>query len=221
MLFRSNTNKNNMLDVLPGILEQDFTQIRHKYSLVAGYVEWVHVDLVDGVLFDNTTFDDPEPFKKLKSPPQKELHMMVEHPQEIAEAWIKAGFDRLIAHIEGIQDAESFINSVSLQSSEVGLALDIDTPVSVIKDYIDIVDVVLLMAIETGFSGQGFDHRVLRKIHEVREINDLVPIEIDGGINRETAELAAEAGATRVVSTSYIFGSDNQEEAIRDLAKLG
>ena len=210
-----------MLDVLPGILEQDFAKIQRKYNLVAPFVDFVHIDIVDGVLFDNTTFDDPEPFLKLKSPPKKELHMMVERPQDIVDIWIEAGFDRLIGHIEGIQDATSFIDAVSLQSAEVGLALDIDTPVSVIKENIDIVDVVLLMAIETGFSGQEFDHRVLCKIREVREINDIVPIEIDGGINSETAELVAEAGATRVVSTSYVFGSENPEEAIRKLARFG
>lgn len=209
-----------MLDVLPGILEQDFAKIERKYKLVAPYVDYVHIDIVDGILFDNTTFDDPEPFKRLRTPPKRELHMMVERPQDIANPWIEAGFERLIGHIEGIQDAESFIDAVSEQSGEVGLALDIDTPVSVIKEYVDIVDVVLLMAIETGFSGQEFDHRVLSKIHEVREINDIVAIEIDGGINYETAEAVAEAGATRVVSTSYIFNSENPERAIRDLAKL-
>jgi len=209
-----------MLDVLPGILEQDFASVKHKYDLVASYIDWVHIDIVDGILFDNTTFDDPAPFSKLKSPPQRELHMMVERPADIANEWIEAGFDRLIGHIEGIQDAQSFIDNVSLQSAEVGLALDIDTPVSVIKDYIDMVDVVLLMAIETGFSGQFFDHRVLGKIREVREINDIVPIEVDGGINHETVELVAEAGGSRVVSTSYIFGSDDVEQAIRDLAKI-
>lgn len=209
-----------MLQVIPGILETEFSEIKRKVSKVAPYVEWVQVDLADGELVENETFAEAEEFFGLAVPPQRELHMMVQDPIERVDEWVEAGFGRLIAQIEGIGDPEGFIDAVTLHSVEVGLALDLETPTSIVEPYLDMLDVVLLMGVRAGFSGQEFDPRVVKKVSKIRRVDDVVPIEIDGGVDLETAQLCAQAGATRVVSTSYIFGSDDVGEAVRRLAEV-
>jgi ribulose-phosphate 3-epimerase len=209
-----------MLQVIPGILETDFAEIKRKVVKVAPYVEYVQIDLADGELVENETFADPSVFSGLPLRPKRELHMMIENPVEQVDDWIEVGFSRLIAQVEGIGDPEAFIEAVTLHSVEVGLALDIATPVAIIEPYLDSLDVVLLMSIEAGFSGQEFVPQVLNKIREVRKISDLVPIEVDGGINLETARQVEAAGASRVVSTSFIFGSDDISGAIQKLASM-
>lgn len=209
-----------MIDVIPGILETEFEEIKRRVTKVAPYVEWVQIDLADGVLVDNETFMDPDSFADLAVPPHRELHMMVEDPIDKVDEWVEAGFERLIAQIEGIGDPEAFIDAVQLHSLEVGLALDIDTPVSLIEDYLEILDVVLLMGVQAGYSGQEFNPQVLDKIRKIREIDEMVPIEIDGGINERTGRMCADAGATRLVSTSYIFGAEDMGEAIKRLSEI-
>jgi ribulose-phosphate 3-epimerase len=209
-----------MLQVIPGILETDFAEIKRKVVKVAPYVEYVQIDLADGELVENETFADPSVFSGLPLRPKRELHMMIENPVEQVDDWIEVGFSRIIAQVEGIGDPEAFIEAVTLHSVEVGLALDIATPVAIIEPYLDSLDVVLLMSIEAGFSGQEFVPQVLNKIREVRKISDLVPIEVDGGINLETARQVEAAGASRVVSTSFIFGSDDISGAIQKLASM-
>jgi len=210
-----------MLEVIPGILEEDLTVIKRKLLKAAPYVEWVQIDLADGILVDNETFSDPQAFSDFQLPPFRELHMMVDNPIEQVDDWAESGFTRIISQIEGLKDPEAFIEAVGLHSIEAGLALDLSTPVSVIEPYLSMLDVVLLMSVEAGYSGQEFDPKVLNKIREVREIDEIIPIEIDGGINREAAGKCAEAGATRVVSTSYIYGAENIKEAIKELASSG
>lgn len=207
-----------MLEVIPGILEEDLTVIKRKLLKAAPYVEWVQIDLADGILVDNETFSDPQAFSVFQLPPFRELHMMVDNPIEQVDDWAESGFTRIISQIEGLEDPEAFVEAVSLHSIEAGLALDLSTPVSVMEPYLSMLDAVLLMSVEAGCSGQEFDPKVLNKIREVREIDEIIPIEIDGGINRETAMKCAEAGATRVVSTSYIYGAENIKEAIEELA---
>lgn len=210
-----------MLTVIPGILENEFADIKKKVAQVAPFVEWVQIDLADGKLVENTSFDDPGLFSGLPSLPRKELHMMVENPSRIVEDWINAGFERIVAQIEGMRDPEEFIDLVQLSSVEVGLALDLGTPVQEIEKYLELLDVILLMGVDAGFSGQEFDSTVLDKIEEIREFNSDIPIAVDGGINLKTARMCANAGATRVISTSFIFKADNIEKAIKELAQAG
>lgn len=210
-----------MLQVIPGILEKEFTEIKRKVVKVAPYVEWVQIDLADGLLVENKTFSDAGAFFDLPIPPKRELHMMVENPTEQVDEWVEAGFERIIAQVEGIGDPEGFIDAVQLHSVEIGLALDISTPVSLVAPYLDMLDVLLLMGVEAGFSGQEFDRSVLSKIGKARNISDMLRIEVDGGIDKKTARLCSDAGADIVVSTSYIFGSDDIGTAIDELAKAG
>lgn len=207
------------VEVIPGINEQDFKGVEEKFRKVESLVPWVHLDIVDD-LFNFSTFRDPKPFKTLKSTVQWELHMMIRNPEKVVKDWVDAGFSRFTGHVEGITDIDRFINTVRSYDKEVGLALDIVTPTDVIEDYLTRIDQVLIMCIHTGKSGQSFIREALTKIKRIRELNEDIEIEVDGGINPETGKKSFEAGATQLVSTSYIFKSENIKNAINSLKNL-
>lgn len=205
-----------MVDVIPGILEHDFPSIEEKLNIVESLVDWVQIDIVDD-LFHNNNFRDPIPFKGLQTQVSLELHMMIHNPETTVKNWVDAGFSRFIGHVEGIKDIDRFINTVRSFDKEVGLALDIVTPTDRIEEYLNRIDQVLIMSIHTGKSGQSFMPKTLEKIKRIRKIDTKIPIEVDGGVNQETGKQAVEAGATRLVSTSYIFKSENIPESIKSL----
>lgn len=202
-----------MVEVIPGILEHDFPSIEDKLKKIENLVNWVQIDIVDD-LFHNSNFKDPEAFKTISTPVSLELHMMIHEPQKTVKDWVEAGFSRLIAHVEGISDIEGFIATVKSYNKEVGLALDIVTPVEKIEKYLRMIDQVLIMTIHTGRSGQKFMPQALDKIKKVRKLHKTVPIEVDGGVNDKTGREAVQVGATRLVSTSYIFKSENLGDSI-------
>lgn len=204
------------VEVIPGILEHDFPSIEAKLKLIDKLVPWVHIDIVDG-LFKNSNFRTPLQFKSLKTNVLLELHMMINNPEDVVGEWVEANFSRFIGHVEGMKDIDKFIQTVRSYKKEVGLAIDIVTPVSVIEPYLGKIDNVLIMSIHTGKSGQSFMPEALDKIKEVRRLSPHMPIEVDGGVNPETGKLAVQAGVTRLVSTSYIFKSQNISEAIKKL----
>jgi len=212
------------IEVIPGIFEKDFQLIRERAKLVAPFIDWIHIDIADNRLVSNSSFIDPSPFKKLIQETGKkfELHMMIENPVSVSDEWVNAGFQRLLWHMEGIiktSDVRLKIAEIRGRGVEVGLAVDKETPVESVLPYLDDVDCVLIMTIKAGFSGQQFIPEMLDKARVIRERKPGLPIEVDGGINDETARMAVVAGATRLVSTSYIFNSGNIREAINRLQR--
>ena len=212
------------IEVIPGIFEKDFQLIRERAKLVAPFIDWIHIDIADNRLVSNSSFLDPSPFKKLIQETGKkfELHMMIENPVSVSDEWVNAGFQRLLWHMEGIKrtsDVRLKTAEIRGRGVEVGLAVDKETPVESVLPYLDDVDCVLIMTIKAGFSGQQFIPEMLDKARVIRERKPGLPIEVDGGINDETARMAVVAGATRLVSTSYIFNSGNIREAINRLQR--
>lgn len=205
-----------MIEVIPGILEHDFSSIEAKLKLVDKLVSWVHIDIVDE-LFKNSNFRNPLQFKLLKTSVSLELHMMIKNSENTVGDWVDAGFLRFIGHVEGMKDIDKFISTVRSYKKEVGLAIDIVTPVSAIEPYLNKIDNVLVMAIHTGKSGQSFMPEALDKIRKIRKLSPQMPIEVDGGVNAETGKIAVEAGATRLVSTSYIFKAKNIKASLQNL----
>lgn len=199
------------IKIIPGILEKDFEEIKKKVNLVAPYVDTTQIDICDGKLVANTTFFDPQPFSEITKGKIFELHMMVSEPGEIVDKWIEVGFKRIIGHIEGLVEPMEFINDVKSKGLRVGLGLDFDSRLSTIENYLDFVDFILIMTVKAGFSGQSFGEQSLEKIRKLREMRPDLDIEIDGGVNLETAKSAKEAGANIFVSTSYIFNGNIKE----------
>lgn len=198
------------MEIIPGILEKEWSEIEKKIELVKSFASFVHIDLLDGKFAQNSTFLDPSPFEKYKDQVGLELHMMVEDPEKYIEPYAKAGFSRFIGHIEKMPDQVSFVARAQLWG-EVGLALDTASPVEQIKVSYEDLDFVTIMTVKAGFSGQEFVKEMLEKCRVIRSKTDL-PIEIDGGVSDKILSHAQETGVTRCVATSFLFSQDPREQ---------
>jgi len=196
--------------IIPGILEKEWPVIEMKIQQVLPFAKVIHIDLIDGKFAPNTTFMDPQPFKKYTKDAFFELHMMVEEPINFLKPWADAGFQRFIGHIEKMSDQVEFVAKAQLLG-EVGLGVDQDSQLDAIEvPFLDL-DVLLFMTVKTGASGQELEENNLDKIKKARE-KSFIPIEVDGGINDQNILLAKESGADRFVATSFIFKETPQEQ---------
>lgn len=193
-----------MIEVIPGILEKEWEMIEERLRLVMPHVSSVQIDFADNTLVPNATFLDFSRFSRLPPLPQLEAHLMVSQPEKYIKAAADAGFKRLIAHVEA-HDPRIFMDTVKYEHVEVGIALDGPTDFEQVEPFLEEVDFVLVMTVEAGFSGQPFLPECVEKIKSIHSYMPDLPIEVDGGINESTAKLVKEAGATRLVSTNYIF----------------
>ena len=196
-----------MIDIIPGILEKDFAEIERRIGWVSPHVSWVQIDVADNTLVPNETllkFDQFASFLKAYPNISLEAHLMVAEPEKYIRPLADAGFKRLIAHVES-HDPRRFLDEVTYESCEAGIAIDGPTELEVVEPFLESVDVVLVMMIEAGFSGQALMPETIEKIKTIHENFPDLAIEVDGGINDKTAKLVKEAGATRLVSTSYLL----------------
>ncbi len=196
-----------MIEVIPGILEKDFAEIEKKIGLVTELVDWVQIDFADNTLVPNETFLKFDQFGSLIATYPNlsfEAHLMVDYPEKYIRPLVDAGFKRLIAHVEA-NDPRQFLEALEYESVEVGLAIDGTTELEQLEPFLDAIDVALVMTIEAGASGEPFLPETVEKIKTIHQDFPDLPIEVDGGINEQTAKLVKEAGATRIVSTSYLF----------------
>jgi len=193
--------------IIPGILENDWTEIEKKIEKILSFSRTIHVDLIDGKFVQNTTFLDPKPFTKYAKDAYFELHMMVDEPIDYLKPWAQAGFKRFLGHVEKMSDQAEFIAQGQILG-EVGLAIDGPTNIDILSSInLDDLDCLLIYTSEkVGFSGPPFMSDRLTKVKKIREKSQ-IPIEVDGGINEDTILLAKDAGANRFVSTSFISGS--------------
>jgi len=197
-----------MHEIIPGILEKDWSAIEQKIDRVRPFAKTIHIDLIDGVFAPNTTFLDPEPFKKYTDDFLFEVHLMVDEPEKFIEAWSRVGFRRFLGHVEKMSDQVAFVAKAQ-EVGEVGLALDGNTDISQIKINLQDLDSLLIMTINAGFSGQEFEAKNLDKVKELSQKTS-IPIGIDGGITPNAIEQGLKSGATRFVSTSYLFSGDSE-----------
>ncbi len=193
-----------MIDVIPGILEKEWARIEERLKLLTGLVRGVQIDIADNTLVPNETFMDFAKFTPYAEQFSLEAHLMVANPEKYIKPLSDAGFKRLIAHVEA-QDPRLFLEQAQYEHVEVGMAIDGGTEFEHIEPFLEEVDMVLVMTIEAGFSGQPFMVETVEKIKTIHENFPDLAIEVDGGINDQTAKIAVDAGATRLVSTSFLF----------------
>jgi ribulose-phosphate 3-epimerase len=208
-----------VVEVIPGLLEADLAAIGAKLKQVEPFVRWVQIDLADGDLVPNRSFSDVAALAQLRSPTNLELHLMVRHPLAFLAPGLEGGIKRFLAQVEG-EGIETFLQECRRCGVEAGLALGMRSPVEMVEPWLDQVDEILVMSVQEGFSGQDFQRAALEKILRIRREHPTLPIAVDGGINPQTAALAAMAGAQRLVATSALFGHPPLEHAIRRLQNL-
>lgn len=206
-------------EIIPGILEKEWSEIEKKIDIALPFAESVHIDLLDGNFAPNTTFFDPAPFKPFTKDAIFEVHMMVDNPAQYLKAWAEAGFTRFIGHIEKMPDIAEFVAQAQMLG-EAGLAIDTATPAEKLFEYVEDIDVAFVMTVKAGFSHQHFDPTMLEKVGTLRARDPLLPLEVDGGLNDTNITALKDAGATRFVSTGFIFGGENPKERYTLLKNL-
>jgi ribulose-phosphate 3-epimerase len=184
---------------------------------VEEYVDWIQLDIMDGQFVDNSTWNNPAELKKLETEVNLEVHLMIKNPEEMIDQWIDSGVKRIIIHFESTRHHHQLINKIKEAGLGVGLAINPDTPIEMVDNFISDLDLVLVMTVQPGRGGQELLEDTLVKIKQLREIYPNVNIEVDGGINLETASQVIQAGANLLASGSAVFDSDNIEETIRKL----
>lgn len=195
------------MEVIPGILEQDWEAIEKKLAIIKQFTNKVHIDLLDGKFASNTTWLDPHPFAKHSKDFFFELHMMVDEPIQYLDSWADAGVRRFIGQIEKMSDQQAFVAKAQ-GLGEVGLAVDSETKAEAIVVPYEHLDSLFVMTVKAGFSHQSFLPECLSKVRYFRGRTD-IPIEVDGGVNDKTIQESLHAGANRFVSTGYLFKSDD------------
>ena len=209
-----------MNDIIPGILEKEWSEIEKKLQLIKPFAKTVHIDIIDGKFANNTTFLNPAPFKKYSQDFFFELHMMTDNPLSYLKTWAEAGFKRFLGHIEKMSSQKEFVREAKLYG-EAGLAIDGPTSIDKITVSLDDLNVILIYTSDrVGFSGPPLNTQRLEKIKALRAQNPTLPIEVDGGINDQTLPRVKEAGANRFISTSYLFNSPNLEQTFKNLTQL-
>lgn len=195
-----------MIEIIPAILENNWQEIERKIELVKPFAKTIHVDVIDGKFAPKTTFLDPKPFSKYTKDLFFEIHLMVEEPINYLKPWADVGFKRFFGQIEKMSDQVEFVAQGELLG-EVGLVIDGPTSIEQIKVPLDDLDAILVMAINAGSSGQALVPEYLGKVKQIKE-KTAIPITVDGGINDQTIVQTCASGATRFITSSFLFKED-------------
>ena len=203
------------IQISPSILSADFSQLGSEIKrLEDGGADMIHVDVMDGHFVPNLTIGPPV-IKALKKhcSLQFDVHLMISPVHNYIEAYAKAGADIITIHPEATNDLKQSILKIKKLNKRVGVSLNPESKIDLVKNLLDQIDLVLIMSVNPGFGGQKFMPEVLEKIKELKKIqtekNLDFDIEIDGGINFDNCKSAIEAGANILVSGTTVFKSNN------------
>jgi len=197
--------------IIPSVIAKTQRELDDIFAKIKNTARLLQLDIMDNIFVPNTSLDFD--FWLPQSEYQFEAHLMIESP----EKWIEKNWERVdtvIPHYEAVKNPERIIESLRSKKRKIGFALNPETDVDQIKDYLDEIDQVLIMTVHPGFYGSKFLSETLSKVRKLRELKPELDIEVDGGINAETIEEVAEAGANMFVSGSYLINSENIQERI-------
>ena len=212
--------------VSPSLLAANFLDLRSDVEMINNSeADWLHLDIMDGMFVPNISFGFPviEAVAKLCKKPL-DVHYMIEKPERYIAKTASIGAMMMNVHYEACTHLHRTIQEIHNAGMKAGVTLNPSSPVSLLEDIIDDVDMVLLMSVNPGFGGQKFIENTIRKVKSLRKLikesNSKALIEVDGGVQGETAPRLVEAGVDVLVSGSYVFKSNDPYKTIHDLKEL-
>lgn len=212
--------------ISPSLLAADFTDLRHEVEMInKSDADWLHLDIMDGTFVPNISFGFPviDSVAKICKKPL-DVHFMIEHPERYVQRTAKTGAMMMNVHYEACVHLHRTVQEIHDAGMKAGVTLNPSTPVCLLEDILNDVDMVLLMSVNPGFGGQKFIEGTIDKLRALREMvdrkNSRALIQIDGGVQAETAPRLVEAGADVLVSGSYVFKAADPIQTIHDLRSL-
>lgn len=215
-----------MTKVSPSLLAADFANLTKDFDMLNhSDADWLHLDVMDGVFVPNISFGFPvlEAVAKICQKPL-DVHLMIVDPGKFTQQVKALGAYMMNVHYEACPHLHRTIQQIHDAGMKAGVTLNPHTPVNVLEDIIQDVDMVLLMTVNPGFGGQKFIEHSIQKVQRLKELiqktGSHALIEVDGGVNHETAPRLVEAGVDVLVAGSYVFGAKNPEQRIKELKEL-
>jgi ribulose-phosphate 3-epimerase len=209
--------------IAPSVLSADFGHLAKDCDMLnRSNADWYHVDVMDGVFVPNISFGMPViKFLKKHATKPLDVHLMIVQPERYIKDFKAAGADILTVHYEACTHLHRTIQEIKAEGMKAGVSLNPHTPVSVLEDIIEDLDLVLIMSVNPGFGGQSFIPNALKKVADVKAMskdsNPNLYIEVDGGVNDKIGPQLVAAGANVLVAGSYVFKAEDQEAAIDSL----
>lgn len=212
--------------VSPSLLSADFAHLGRDIEMLNNSAaQWLHLDVMDGVFVPNISFGFPviKSIQKLAAKPL-DVHLMIVEPVKFVNEVKDCGAEYMTVHYEACSDVKATIAAIKDAGMKVGVSIKPATPVDVLNDIITELDLVLVMSVNPGFGGQKFMPESLDRVKSVkqliRETGSHALVEVDGGVNGETGQMLADAGADALVAGSYVFKAEDPIEVIKHLNSL-
>ena len=211
------------IKIAPSILAADFGNLSRDCNIVnKSNADWFHLDVMDGLFVPNISFGMPiiSSIRKMTKKPL-DVHLMIIEPERYIDKFIEIGSDILTVHIEATTEMNKILDKIKKSSIKSGIAINPDTPINKLYDYIDKVDLICLMGVHAGFGGQKFIEKTFDRLIELKSLinskDSSAVIEIDGGVDNTNCKKLKSLGADVLVAGSYIFKSSDINNAIDSL----